>query len=359
MTRVTVDIPGRPYPVVIGRGALRQLPRLLRDMDASSVAVVTDRPVAGLWAAALRDELSGLGVRVAIHSVEPGEQAKSLGVLTGVVEFLETSAMDRRGVVLAVGGGTIGDLAGFAAAVWLRGVRYVQVPTTLLAMVDSSVGGKTGVNLARTKNAVGSFWQPSLVVSDLSVLDTLPQAMYLDAFGEIAKYAVAMDGGLAERMEADGDALLERSDEVLEDVVARCVELKAGVVAADEREGGLRAILNYGHTAGHALESASGFAAPHGGAVAFGMGVAARIGAEMGLCDAGLISRQEALLGRFALPGALPLVTAEAVMAALPHDKKSVGGRVRWVLPLEIGRAQVGVEAPGELVSGVIRALLP
>ena len=359
MARITVEVPGRPYPVVIGRGALLDLPRLVKDMGATAAAVVTDRTVGRLWGEALQDGLTGYGLPAGIHAVEPGEHAKSLAELERVLDFLETSSIDRRGVVIALGGGTVGDLAGFAAAVWLRGIRCVQVPTNLLAMVDSSIGGKTGVNSARTKNAIGAFWQPALVVSDLALLETLPDTDYLAAFGEIVKYAVAMDRRLAERLEVDTEPLLSRSPEALEPVVTRCIELKAKVVAADEREGTLRAILNYGHTVGHAVESASGYAAAHGRAVALGMEAAARISLEMGLCDSALVDRQAALMQRFGLPGELPPVTSDAVLAAVPRDKKSVSGSVRWVLPREMGRAQLGMRVPAEILARVVRALLP
>jgi 3-dehydroquinate synthase len=291
--------------------------------------------------------------------VPAGERCKTLAELERVLDFLEASAIDRHGVVVALGGGTVGDLAGFAAAVWLRGVRCVQVPTTLLAMVDSSVGGKTGVNSPRAKNVIGAYLQPSAVVSDLAVLDTLPDDQYLAAFGEIAKYAVAQDAGLGRRLEADAPALLARSGDALEPVIGRCVELKAEVVAGDERESGPRQILNYGHTVGHALESASGYGAAHGRAVAFGMGAAARVGAAMGLCPPDLVARQDALLEAYGLPGELPLVRADDVLAAVPRDKKTRAGKVRWVLPREMGRAQVGVEVPDEVVAAVVRELLP
>jgi len=359
VARVTVEVPGHPYAVLVGHGALQELPRLVREMGASAAAVVTDTTVAGHWAGAVREGLTGAGVHAVVHAVEPGEQAKSLAVLGLVLEFLEESAIDRHGVLVALGGGTVGDLAGFAAAVWLRGIRCVQVPTTLLAMVDSSVGGKTGVNSARTKNGIGAFWQPAAVVADLAVLSTLAEDDYRAAFGEIVKYAVAMDRDLGDRLEADRDGLLARSALALEPVVARCVELKARVVASDEREGGPRQILNYGHTVGHALENASGYAAAHGRAIAFGMEAAARIAVEMGLCQPGLVARQDALLEAFALPGVLPRTTADAVLAAVPRDKKSRAGSVRWVLPREMGRAQVGVEVPGDVVAGVVRSLLP
>jgi len=359
VARVTVEVPGRPYPVLVGTGALQELPRLVHEMGASAAAVVTDATVGGHWAEAVRTGLTGAGVRAVVHEVEPGERAKSLAVLERVLDFLEESEIDRHGVVVALGGGTVGDLAGFAAAVWLRGVRCVQVPTTLLAMVDSSVGGKTGVNSARTKNGIGAFWQPVAVVADLSVLSTLAEEEYRAAFGEIVKYAVAMDRELGDRLEAGLAGLLARSSTALEPVVTRCVELKARVVAADEQEGGPRQILNYGHTVGHALENASGYTATHGRAVAFGMEAAARIAAELGLCPPALVARQDALLEAFALPGILPATTADAVLAAVPRDKKARGGRVRWVLPREMGRAQVGMAVPDEVVAGVVRGLLP
>jgi 3-dehydroquinate synthase len=359
VARVTVEVPRRPYPVLIGHGALQEVPRLVRELGATAAAVIADEAVAEAWAEPVRDGLAGAGVRAELLAVAGGERAKTLAGAGRLLDFLETSAIDRHGVVVAVGGGTVGDLAGFAAAVWLRGVRCVQVPTTLLAMVDSSVGGKTGVNSAGTKNGIGAFWQPMAVVADLAVLGTLSEDDYLAAFGEIVKYAVAMDRELGDWLERDREGLLARSASALEPVVARCVELKARVVAADEREGGPRQILNYGHTVGHALENASGYAAAHGRAIAFGMDAAARIGVAMGLCQPALIGRQDALLEAFALPGPLPTVRADAVLAAVPRDKKSRGGAVRWVVPREMGRAQVGVQVPEEVVTSVIRSLLP
>jgi len=359
VARVTVEVPRSPYPVLIGHGALQEVPRLVRELGATAAAVIADAAVVDAWAEPVREGLTGVGVRAELHAVEGGERAKTLDSLGRVLDFLETSAIDRHGVVVALGGGTVGDLAGFAAAVWLRGVRCVQVPTTLLAMVDSSVGGKTGVNSGRAKNVIGAYWQPSAVVADLAVLSTLPEGEYLSAFGEIVKYAVAQDRELGDRLDAERAPLLARSPDALEPVVARCVELKAQVVAADEREGGPRQILNYGHTVGHALESASGYTAVHGRAVAFGMGAAARVACELGICAPDVIERQEALLATFGLPGELPAVTAQAVLAAVPRDKKSRAGTVRWVLPREMGRAQVGVEVPDAVVAGVVRALLP
>jgi 3-dehydroquinate synthase len=358
MSRVTVNVPGRPYPVIVGQGALQELPRLVKEMGATCAAVVSDRLVADRWAEPVVAALTGLGVPATLYAVQPGEGAKSLVEFGRVIEFLEDSRIDRAGVVVAVGGGRVGDLAGFAAASWLRGVRCIQVPTNLLAMVDSSIGGKTGVNTARTKNSVGAFWQPVAVVADLATLSTLPEDDYLAAFGEIVKYAVAMDGELAAQLGSQEAALRAREPEVLESVVSRCVELKAQVVAADERESGPRAVLNYGHTVAHALEAASGYSAEHGRAVAQGMRAAARVSERIGLCGEEVIQVQEGLLRAFGLPGFLPSVAVDDVLAAIPRDKKSRGGAVRWVLPRQVGKAQTGVLAPEAVVAEVLVSLL-
>ncbi|HKF78974.1 MAG TPA: 3-dehydroquinate synthase [Candidatus Dormibacteraeota bacterium] len=358
-TRVTVEVPGRPYPVLVGHGVLAHLPALVADLGVTGAAVVADRAVAASYGRPLAAALAGSRGPAPLLDVEAGEQAKTLAGVERVLAFLEAAGLDRHGLVVAVGGGTIGDLAGFAAAIWLRGVRCVHVPTNLLAMVDSSVGGKTGVNSPAAKNAIGAFWQPVAVVADLATLATLPEDDYLAAFGEVVKYAVAMDAGLAARLEAERGALLARSPAALQPVVARCVELKAGVVAADEREGGPREILNYGHTVGHALESASGFTAAHGRAVAFGMKAAARIAVQVGVCDPGLVGAQDRLLDAFGLPGALPRVTADAVLEAVPRDKKRREQAVRWVLPTGLGAARTGVEVPGAVVAAVLRGLVP
>lgn len=351
-------MPGRPYPVLVGAGALQELGRLARGSGASAAAVVTDSAVARFWAEPVLAGLAGAGLRGEVFAVEPGEQSKSLAALEQVLGFLEDLGVDRQGLVVALGGGTVGDLAAFAAAVWLRGVRCLQVPTTLLAMVDSSVGGKSGVNTARTKNAIGAIIQPIAVVADLATLASLPEEEYLAAFGEVVKYAVAMDPELAVLLESEGAALRRRAVDVLEQVVSRCVALKARVVAADERDTGPRAILNYGHTLGHALENASGYTVPHGRAVAFGVDGEARIAEHQRLCDAGLVAQQRRLLEMFGLPGALPTLEADEVLAALSRDKKSRAGSVRWVLPQELGRAQPGLLVPDEVVADVVRSLL-
>jgi 3-dehydroquinate synthase len=252
----------------------------------------------------------------------------------------------------------VGDLAGFAASVWLRGIRLVAVPTTLLAMVDSSIGGKTGVNGTRSKNAIGTFWPPSAVVADVACLETLPPPAYRDAFAEVVKYGVAMDRGIFELLQEERPRLLGGDRRVLERVVFRCVTAKALVVARDERERGPRAILNYGHTAGHALEAATGFRISHGRAVAFGMRVAAKVALSLELCGPRLVEAQDELLTAYGLPDRAPAADPARVLAAIEHDKKARRGRVAWVMPRRLGHAEPGHVVPAGVVRRIVRKAL-
>ena len=353
MVRLILDSPAGGYPVLIGSNLQRELRAVVSRLDPTGAAIVTDtnvRPMAAKVSRAIRRA----GLKTAIHVVPASERSKSMARLEDVLIFLERQRIDRGGIVIAVGGGTIGDLAGFAASVWQRGVRLVAVPTTLLAMVDSSIGGKTGVNGLRSKNAIGAFWQPSAVVSDITAIESLPEPAYRDAFAEVVKYAVAMDRGLFELLQRNSPRLVERDASMLERVVFRCVAAKALVVAKDERERGPRAILNYGHTAAHALEAATGFRVTHGRAVAFGMRVAARIALSLELCSNRLVDSQDALLDAFGLPDRPPHADPDRVLAAIALDKKARRGKVAWVMPRRVGHAEVGHTVPGALVRRVV-----
>jgi len=346
LVRLIIEAPAGSYPVVIGN-----------NIDPTSAAIITDTNVLP-WARKVARTIKRAGVKTPIHVIRPGERSKSMSALGDVLSFLERQKVDRAGCVIAVGGGTVGDVAGFAAAVWQRGIRVVQVPTTLLAMVDSSIGGKTGVNGLRSKNAIGSFWQPTAVVTDLAFLETLPPANYREAFAEVVKYAVAMDHGLFELLMKSRDRLVAGDRAALERVVFQCVMAKALVVAKDEREKGPRAILNYGHTAGHALEAASGFRISHGRAVAFGMRVAARIALSMDLCGRRLVESQDAMLTAYGLPERAPRVDLAKVLAAIPRDKKARRGKVAWVMPRRLGHAEPGHAVPAAIVRRVLRKAL-
>ena len=326
-------------------------------LDPTGAAIVTDTNVRP-WAVKVAKAIKRAGLKTAIHAIPAGERSKSMAQLENVLSFLERQQLDRGGCVIAVGGGTVGDLAGLAAAMWQRGVRLVAVPTTLLAMVDSSIGGKTGVNGRRSKNAIGAFWQPSAVVSDLAAIETLPAPSYRDAFAEVVKYAVAMDRGLFDLLQRNAPRLAERDPSMLQRVVFRCVAAKALVVAKDERDRGPRAILNYGHTAGHALEAATGFRVSHGRAVAFGMRVAADMAVAMDLCSERLAESQDALLAAFGLPDRPPHADPRRVLAAIALDKKARRGKVAWVMPRRIGHAEVGHAVPGALVRRVVTRAL-
>ncbi|HKC19550.1 MAG TPA: 3-dehydroquinate synthase [Candidatus Dormibacteraeota bacterium] len=357
MVRLILDSSSGGYPVLIGTNLGRQLRDIVSRLDPTGAAIVTDanaRPYAQKVAKAIKRA----GLKTAIHAIPASERSKSMTQLEEVLSFLERQRIDRGGCVIAVGGGTVGDLAGFAAAVWQRGVRLVAVPTTLLAMVDSSIGGKTGVNGRRSKNAVGTFWQPAAVISDLATLETLPGPNYRDAFAEVVKYAVAMDRGLFDLLQRNAPRLLERDLSMLERVVFRCVAAKALIVAKDERDRGPRAILNYGHTAGHALEAATGFRITHGRAVAFGMRVAARIAVSLELCSKRTAESQDALLEAMELPDRRPRAEPDRVLAAIAVDKKARRGKVAWVMPRRIGHAEIGHTVPGALVRRVITRAL-
>jgi len=357
LVRLILDSSSGSYPVVIGSNIQRELRGAVARLDPTAVAIITDSNVRP-WAVKVAKSIKRAGLKTAIHVVPAGERSKSMNQLQEVLGFLERQRIDRGGCVIAVGGGTVGDLAGFAAAVWQRGIRLVAVPTTLLAMVDSSIGGKTGVNGTRFKNAIGAFWQPSAVIADLASIETLPPASYRDAFAEVVKYAVAMDRGLFDLLQKERERLLDQDRAMLERVVFRCVAAKALIVAKDERETGPRAILNYGHTAGHALEAASGFRTSHGRAVAFGMRVAARIALSMELCGKRLVESQDELLTAYGLPDRVPAVDPGRVLAAISRDKKARRGKVAWVMPRRLGHADYGHAVPSALVRRVITRAL-
>lgn len=330
MRRLTVEIPGRPYPVLIGEGADSHLP----DFVTGRCLVVADSRVERLPA------VEGTIVRIA-----GGEEAKTLAVVERLLREFGAARLGRDGTVVAVGGGTIGDVVGFAASIWLRGVALVHVPTTLLAMVDSAIGGKTGINTESTKNGVGTFWQPRAVLVDTGHLRTLPAEHLQGGMAEVVKYAMIMNPLIAE---------LGLGEELIE----RCVQCKATVVAADEREAGGREILNYGHTVAHALEVVSGYRLHHGRAVAAGMRAAVRLSAGMGLCEPELIGRQDSLLASHGLPGRLPPLDIADVLAALHTDKKVRDGRLRWVLLRSMGAAEPGHEVPDAAVRDAVAEIL-
>ncbi|MFZ1479785.1 MAG: 3-dehydroquinate synthase, partial [Paracoccaceae bacterium] len=321
------------------------------------VAVVTDETVAGLHLSRLTVALEAEGIAVAALALPPGEATKGWPQLARTAEWLLEQKVERRDVVVAFGGGVIGDLVGFAAAVLRRGVRFVQLPTTLLAQVDSSVGGKTGINTAQGKNLVGAFHQPSLVLADTAVLDTLPARDFLSGYGEVVKYGLLGDAGFFDWLEGAGPALAAGDAAARLRAVTRSVEMKAGIVARDETEEGERALLNLGHTFCHALEKATGYSDRllHGEGVAIGCALAFELSSRLGLCSQEDPSRVRAHLRAMGMkvdmsdiPGDLP--GAEALLALMAQDKKVIDGRLRFILARGIGQAFVAEDVPGDRV---------
>jgi 3-dehydroquinate synthase len=364
---VQVSLGERSYEIRIVSDGLSELATLLpgwldrsvyRAGSSRLAHLVTDRNVRP-HANVVRESLVRNGWTCGLTELEPGEKTKSIRHLSLLWDELIAAKADRRTVLLAVGGGVVGDLAGFAAASFVRGLPFVQVPTSLLADVDSSVGGKTGINHPSAKNMLGAFHQPVGVLIDTAVLDTLPPREFAAGLAEVVKYGVILDADFFAFLEQRVDAIRRREPSILRQVVARCCRLKADVVEKDEFErSGLRAVLNYGHTFGHAFEALAGYGELlHGEAVAIGMWYASRLAERLGRTDAAATRRQESLLREFGLPTRLPpgwTHSQNAVLDRMKLDKKTVGGQLRFVLPSRIGH----VEVVSDVSEADVRAVL-
>jgi 3-dehydroquinate synthase len=363
---VTVALGPRSYAVRIGPGLIDDAGAALAPLlRRPRVAIVTDETVAALHLPRLQAALASAGIAAVALALPPGEATKGWGGLSRTVEWLLAERVERRDIVIALGGGVIGDLAGFAAAILRRGVRFVQIPTTLLAQVDSSVGGKTGINTAQGKNLVGAFHQPSLVLADTALLATLPDRDFRAGMGEVAKYGLLGDASFFDWLVAQADALAARDPAALVEAVRVSVATKAGIVARDETEEGERALLNLGHTFCHALEAATGYSDRllHGEGVAIGCALAFDLSARLGLCAADEAARARAGLDRLglatslaAIPGALP--GPDALIALMEQDKKVIDGRLRFILARAIGQAFVADDVPRAAVAAFLSEAL-
>ena len=352
---VAVALGRRSYNVEIGRGRLRELPERLARLAPSAVVLVTDenvRSAAGTDALAARISEALGGRAVTSVALAPGEEHKTLAAIEQIWDGALGAAIDRQAIVLAIGGGVAGDLAGFAASTLLRGVRFAQVPTSLLAMVDASVGGKTGFDRREGKNLIGSFHQPAFVLCDIETLATLPAAELRSGLAEVVKSAWIEGEDAVRELERDAERLAARDADALERAVRMSVRLKADIVAADEHESGRRMVLNLGHTVGHAIEAARGYTGMrHGEAVALGMIAALRVADALGDAGAGATERITRLLERLGLPTALdPHLDAET-LRFVSHDKKRTGGKVRFIVPHEPGRVSIAPLDPAELAA--------
>lgn len=355
---IKVPLGVRSYTISIGSGLLARLGHeCKRAYLGQRCVVITDRNVAPHYGAVAVHALKAAGFDPVVVTVPAGETAKSLKVVASCYDQLAEHRLERKSFVVALGGGVVGDLAGFVAATYLRGVDLVQVPTTLLAQVDSSVGGKVGVNLKAGKNLVGAFYQPRFVLCDLDTLETLPVREYRAGLAEIIKYGIIHDVELFKRLEQVMPKLLQREPDTLSSVVARCCQIKAGVVGQDETESGLRAILNFGHTIGHALETSSGYGKLlHGEAIAIGQVFAARLSADLLGFSQRDVERIAALFDKAGLPTHIKLNPAqrEKLLEAMRLDKKVSEGIIKFVLVNKIGQVSFGQPVPQDLVEKVL-----
>lgn len=357
-----VTTPNEHYPVYVGWGTLTELGRHLHEVGLRGrVWLITDENVRRLYGEAALAALRAAGFEAEAFALTPGEPSKSLDTAALVYDWLIAQRAERRDVIVALGGGVVGDLAGYVAATFLRGLAFVQVPTSLLAMVDAAIGGKVAVNHREGKNLIGAFYQPRLVLVDVALLSTLPQRELREGWSEAIKHALILDLDLLERLEGEADRVLRLDPEVVTPIVGRSIALKAMVVSQDPREEtGRRTILNYGHTIGHALEAATAYGQLlHGEAVAIGMMGAAEISRRMGLLASAVVERQRAILRRFGLPlRSPPGVDPDRVLAALALDKKVSGKAVRWVLLEDVGRTVLRDDVPPEMVRDVVKGLI-
>ena len=352
MQPLSVTLGERSYPIHIGAGLLDDAKMYAPYVASRSVAVITNKVVAPLYLERTQHALEQAGGRVVPVLIEDGEQAKAWASLDHVIDALLAARCGRDSVVVALGGGVVGDLAGFAAAVYQRGIAFIQVPTTLLAQVDSSVGGKTAINHARGKNMVGAFHQPQAVIADVATLDTLPERELRAGIAEVIKHGFVLDLQFVGWLEANIGKLLARDRAALSHAVRRSCELKAQVVAADERETGLRAILNFGHTFGHAIETGAGYGQwLHGEAVAVGMVMAAELSARAGTLRREDVDRIRALVARAGLPVLGPRLGIDRYLELIQVDKKVASGQVRFVLLDQLGRATLR----GDVDAGLVR----
>lgn len=358
MSIVHVNLGERSYDVHVGEGALDRAGELISGTSKARVAAVVTNPRIGkLYAERVVESLRGAGIAGHVITIPAGERYKNLNTVRRVYEQLLDHRIDRTGMVIGLGGGVVGDLAGFVAATYLRGIDFVQMPTSLLAQVDASVGGKVGVDLPRGKNLVGAFYQPKIVLADTGTLRTLHKSQFRSGLAEVIKYGIILDSEYYAYLERNLPAIMRLESDPLRHVVERSIELKAWVVAQDERESGLRSILNYGHTVGHAIESLTGYKSLlHGEGVAIGMVTAALIAREMGMADESLAGRIKDLLMRVGLPSQPPAgLSHTAIIEAMKLDKKVARGKLRFVLVTEIGSAFVSEDVMPELIARALK----
>ncbi len=361
MNKIRVELGERSYTIAIGSGILKDIGKSLERFDFSKKAAIVSNPtVFDLYGKTLASSLSDSGFEIIEIILPDGEEYKNLSSVESIYEQLLKMRFDRRSVLIALGGGVIGDITGYAASTYMRGIDFIQVPTTLLAQVDSSVGGKTGVNHTLGKNMIGTFWQPRLVWVDISTLHTLSRRNFLAGIAEIIKYGIIWDSAFFDFLEKKRETILSLNPDDVNHIIRRSCEIKADVVSRDERESGLRAILNFGHTIGHAVETATGYTTfLHGEAIAIGMHVEAILAHEAGLIGSEEVSRIQHLLKTFGLPTEIPAgIDLAALFGAMKRDKKAVDGDVKFILPEQIGKVKIQGNIPEQAVQQAVKKAL-
>jgi 3-dehydroquinate synthase len=356
---IPVQLSQQAYTIVVERGALHRVAEYLRELRVGRrAALVTSPEIGRHYGKPVADRLREAGFAVTVVEIPDGEAAKQLPVAERCWSALLEAGLDRGSTVLALGGGAVGDLAGFVAATFMRGVNFVQLPTTVLAQVDASIGGKTAIDHPKAKNLIGAFYQPRMVVADTLTIGTLSEREFRSGLAEVVKHGIVLDGDYFALVEREAARILARDPEILEQVIGGSCRLKAGVVERDEREADLRAVLNYGHTIGHAMEAATEYGRwTHGEAVALGMVGEARLALRLGLASEQTVARQIAILDVFGLPTRASGIDVEAVLTAMTRDKKSKDGQVPFVLAPEIGSFKITYGIVRDDVRAVLQGL--
>ncbi|MGB5593602.1 MAG: 3-dehydroquinate synthase [Crocosphaera sp.] len=360
---IQVTLPHTNYNIIIAPDSLSRLGTNLTSLNlGKKILIISNPEIFNYYGEIVLNSLTKAGFEVFYHLIPAGETYKTLDSISQVYDIALKHRLERSSTLLALGGGVIGDMTGFAAATWLRGINFVQVPTSLLAMVDASIGGKTGVNHPQGKNLIGSFYQPRLVFIDPLVLKTLPVREFRAGMAEVIKYGVIWNKDLFNQLEAEKslDDLDNFSLEMLQEIIRKSCQAKVDVVSKDEKEAGIRAILNYGHTIGHAIESLTGYSQiNHGEAVGIGMVAAGRIAVKLGMWREEISKRQEKLIQKTALPITIPKTLASTdILESLQLDKKVKAGKVRFILPRDIGQVEISDRVPSEVITTVLEAMI-
>jgi 3-dehydroquinate synthase len=359
METVRVELIERSYDIVIGNGLLDGIGARLKAYGPSPKAALVSNPtVFALYGERVTDSIKKAGFDLEHVIIPDGEEYKNLETLKRIYDELLKHGLDRKSALIALGGGVVGDITGFAAATYMRGISYIQIPTTLLAQVDSSVGGKTGVDHKLGKNMIGAFWQPGLVLIDPVTLKTLPKKQLLAGLAEVIKYGVIYDGELFGFLEANRESILNLDDKAITYIIRRSCEIKADVVSKDERESGLRAILNYGHTIGHAIETATGYIRYlHGEAVAIGMHLEAKLSQLLKGIDERQVFRIKALIDSYGLPSEIPKdINRVDILSSMQLDKKAVAGKLKFILPESIGAVKIREDIDEKSIMGLLQS---